>query len=70
MTEFVRRTVAESTADLASFEQIRRIAILPRELTIEDGELSPTLKVKRRIVEKKFADLIEAAYARPEKGAA
>ena len=56
------KEVTEKTADLASFEQIRRVAVLPRELTIEDGELSPTLKIKRRIVEKKFADVIEAAY--------
>jgi long-chain acyl-CoA synthetase len=61
--EFVRREVAGCTADLATFEQIRRIALLPRELTIEDGELSPTLKVKRRVVERKFAALIESAYA-------
>jgi long-chain acyl-CoA synthetase len=63
--EFVRRQVVGHTADLATFEQVRRIALLPRELTIEDGELSPTLKVKRRIVERKFADLIESAYREP-----
>ena len=60
--DFFTKEVTERTADLASFEQIRRVALLPRDLTIEDGELSPTLKVKRRIVEKKFADIIEAAY--------
>jgi hypothetical protein len=37
--------------------------MLPRELTIEDGELSPTLKVKRRIVEERYKSLIDAAYA-------
>jgi long-chain acyl-CoA synthetase len=63
--EFVRREVVAHTADLATFEQVRRIALLPRELTIEDGELSPTLKVKRRVVERKFADLIESAYREP-----
>ena len=60
--DFLTKEVTEKTADLASFEQIRRVAVLPRDLTIEDGELSPTLKIKRRIVEKKFADVIEAAY--------
>jgi long-chain acyl-CoA synthetase len=63
--ELLLREVIEKSADLASFETIRRIALLPRDLTIEDGELSPTLKVKRRIVEKKFAALIDAAYASP-----
>ncbi len=63
--DFVRREVVAKSADLASFESIRRIALLPRDLTIDDGELSPTLKVKRRIVETKFADLIASAYAKP-----
>jgi long-chain acyl-CoA synthetase len=61
--EFMQREVAAKTADLASFEQIRRIALLPRDLTIEDGDLSPTMKIRRRVVEEKFADVIEAAYA-------
>ncbi len=60
--EFVRKEVAENTADLAPFEQVRLIALLPRDLTIEDGELSPTFKVKRRIVESRYADLIDAVY--------
>jgi long-chain acyl-CoA synthetase len=62
--EFMREEVTKRTADLASYEQVRRIALLPRELTVEDGELSPTLKVKRRIVEAKYAGLIESAYAK------
>jgi long-chain acyl-CoA synthetase len=57
------REAAAHTADLASYERIQRVAILPRDLTIEDGELSPTLKVKRRIVEQRYAGLIERAYA-------
>ena len=60
--ELIEREVRQNTADLATFEQIRRVVLLPRDLTIEDGELSPTLKVKRRVVEKKFSDAIEAAY--------
>lgn len=45
-------------------EQVRRVTLLPRDLTLEDGDLSPTLKVKRRIVEARYASLIDAAYAR------
>jgi long-chain acyl-CoA synthetase len=59
---FMREEVIKRTADLASFEQVRKIVLLPRELTIEAGELSPTLKVKRRVVEAKYADLIDVAY--------
>jgi len=60
--DFMQKEVAEKSADLASFEAVRRVALLPRDLTIEDGELSPTMKVKRRVVEKKFADIIASAY--------
>ena len=62
--EFMLKEVIDKSADLASFESVRKIALLPRDLTIEDGELSPTLKVKRRVVEKKFADIIESAYGK------
>jgi long-chain acyl-CoA synthetase len=60
--DFILKEVIEKSSDLASFESVRKIALLPRDLTIEDGELSPTLKVKRRVVEKKFADVIDTAY--------
>ncbi len=53
----VIREVTTNTAELASYERIQRIAILPRDLTVEDGELSPTLKVKRRVVEQRYAAL-------------
>jgi long-chain acyl-CoA synthetase len=59
----VIREVELQTADLATYEQVRRVAVLPRDLTIEDGELSPTLKVKRRVVEERYAALIAQAYA-------
>jgi long-chain acyl-CoA synthetase len=62
--EFFAREAADKTSDLASFEAVRRVALLTRDLTVEDGELSPTLKIKRRVVEQKFAMLIESAYAR------
>jgi long-chain acyl-CoA synthetase len=61
--ECVVSEVEAQTADLAAFERVHRVAILPRDLTIEDGELSPTLKVKRRVVEQRYAALIEAAYS-------
>ncbi|HEX3463645.1 MAG TPA: long-chain fatty acid--CoA ligase [Candidatus Elarobacter sp.] len=57
------REAETHTADLAKYEQVHRVAVLPRDLTIEDGELSPTLKVKRRVVEQRYAPLIAAAYA-------
>jgi len=47
---------------LARFEQIKKFRILPTPLNLEDGHLTPTLKVKRRVVEKEFAELIEELY--------
>ena len=63
VADFLTKEVRDNTADLAKFEQVRRIGILPRELTVEDGDLSPTLKVKRRVVEAKYAGLIDRIYA-------
>jgi long-chain acyl-CoA synthetase len=49
--------------DLSQFERIKRFALLPREFSIEDGELTPSLKVRRKVVEEKFRETIEALYA-------
>lgn len=47
----------------ARVEHIRKFTILPRELSVEGGELTPSLKIKRNVVNKHFADEIEAMYA-------
>jgi long-chain acyl-CoA synthetase len=48
-------------------EQIRAFAILPSDLTIEDGSITPTLKVKRRIFESRYRDLIDSMYLAAER---
>jgi long-chain acyl-CoA synthetase len=48
--------------ELSQFERIKKIRLLPREFTIESGELTPTLKVRRKIVEEKWRDDIERIY--------
>jgi long-chain acyl-CoA synthetase len=58
----VQEAVDAANERLARYEQIRRFAILPAELSVEGGELTPTLKVKRREVDRKYAELIEAMY--------
>ena len=61
--EFLMNAVEKSTAGLASFETVKKVIPVEKDFTIEDGELTPTLKVKRRIVEKRFKNEIEALYA-------
>ena len=54
--------VRDVNSSLGRFEQVKRFRILPRTLTLEDGYLTPTLKVRRRAVERAFADLIDTLY--------
>jgi long-chain acyl-CoA synthetase len=56
-------TIRDLTRDLAQFEKIKRVSLLPREFTLEAGELTPTLKVKRRVVEEKYREVIDRMYA-------
>ena len=60
--EAFAKVVETTNAGLASYEQIKKHAVLPLMLSIEDGTLTPTLKVKRRVVEKQYTDLIEGLY--------
>jgi long-chain acyl-CoA synthetase len=59
----VQRTLDGVNADLARVEQIKKFVILPSPFTVETGELTPTLKVKRKVVEQKFSVEIESMYA-------
>ena len=62
IVDFLLEEVNRATPGLASYERIKRIAVLDRDLEIETGEMTPTLKVKRNIVARKYADLIESLY--------
>jgi long-chain acyl-CoA synthetase len=61
--KIVQSDVSMLTADLADYERIRRVALLPDEFSIDNGELTPTLKVKRRVIDEKFGDLIDELYS-------
>ena len=54
--------VEERNRLLASFESIKRFHILPRDFSIEDGEMTPTLKIKRKVVTQKFQKELESLY--------
>lgn len=59
----IMEDVVKLCADLPRYEQIKKIAVLDREFTIGDGEITPTMKVRRRAVESRYARQIESMYA-------
>ena len=47
---------------LAKYETVKQFAVLPRDLSVDEGELTPSLKVKRKVVEKRYAALLDKMY--------
>ena len=60
----VQKVVDEVNSHVGPVEQIKRFEILPHDLSQETGELTPTLKVKRNVVNEKFADVVDADLRR------
>jgi long-chain acyl-CoA synthetase len=60
--DLFQRQIAALTPNLAQYERVKKIALLENELTIESGELTPTLKVKRRVVDEKYRNVIDRLY--------
>jgi long-chain acyl-CoA synthetase len=61
--ELVQGIVDDVNLQHSRFEQVKRFAILPRDFSADEGEITPTLKLKRRVVQEHFADAIEGLYA-------
>ena len=61
----IQQMVDEANREKASFEQVKRFAILPRDFSAEEDEVTPTLKLKRRVCEQHFAAELEELYAQP-----
>ena len=59
---YVQGCISELNSRLNKWESIKQFRILPRDLTIEEGELTPSLKVKRKVVETRYSGLIESMY--------
>lgn len=57
-----REKIDQSTKDFASYEKIKYFALLPQELSMESGELTPTLKIKRKVVMEKYGEIIDGLY--------
>jgi long-subunit acyl-CoA synthetase (AMP-forming) len=60
--ELFQKGVDAVNANLANVEKIKKFTILPNDLSQDGGELTPTLKVKRKVVNEKYADQIQAIY--------
>jgi long-chain acyl-CoA synthetase len=70
VVDLIERQVAKLTADLSQYERVKRIALLEHEMTVEGGELTPTLKVRRKIVDQKYKSVIDKIYDDAEKNVA
>jgi long-chain acyl-CoA synthetase len=64
----IQKAIDEANKDLANIEQVKKFKVLPRELSQEEGELTPTLKVKREKVYENFKDEIEELYGNRDEG--
>ena len=62
----IQDVIDEINSHYARVEQIKRFEILPHELSQEAGELTPTLKIKRNVVQDKYTDTLDAIYRRPD----
>jgi long-chain acyl-CoA synthetase len=58
----IKPYIDEVNKSLAKYESIKKFKILPKDLTVEEGELTPSLKVKRKVVEKKYSQLLDKMY--------
>ena len=63
VNELINKEVAAVNQTLARVESIRKFTIIPKRLYEEDGEVTPTMKIKRKIIHESFRDIIEAMYA-------
>jgi long-chain acyl-CoA synthetase len=61
--QLIDAEVKRLTANLAQYETIKRFALLPEDFTFDNGALTFTLKLRRRVVEQQFHDVIEHLYA-------
>ncbi|WP_419870311.1 AMP-dependent synthetase/ligase [Chryseobacterium sp. CT-SW4] len=59
---FYKHKIKELQVELSDFEKVKRFTLMPSEFEINTGEITPTLKVKRNVVLKKYADIIEKMY--------
>ncbi|RKY54738.1 MAG: long-chain fatty acid--CoA ligase [Candidatus Neomarinimicrobiota bacterium] len=62
LVEFISKEIERRTERFSNFERVKKFRILPRDLTMEENELTPSLKVRRRVVLEHFADVVDEMY--------
>jgi long-chain acyl-CoA synthetase len=60
---FLLAEIQRATPDLAPYERVKKIVVLDRDFELESGEITPTLKVRRSLIEQKYASAVDALYA-------
>jgi long-chain acyl-CoA synthetase len=55
----VQRDAIDLTRELSDYERVKRVYLLPREFSIDKGEMTPTLKIKRSVIDEKYEEAID-----------
>jgi len=55
----VQRDAVDLTRELSDYERVKRVYLLPREFSIDKGEMTPTLKIKRSVIDEKYEEAID-----------
>ena len=58
----IKREIEEAQKEFANYERVRHFVLLPEPFTVENGMMTPTLKIKRKGVEERYKELIESLY--------
>ncbi|MCP4133990.1 MAG: long-chain fatty acid--CoA ligase [bacterium] len=62
ITDFYNKRIKDQSADLAGYEKIKAFSLIPNEFSQEGGELTPTMKIKRKVIKEKYKEIIDAMY--------
>ena len=62
VTQLIEEEITRINKNLASYETIKKFRLLPRDFTIESGELTPSLKLKRKVCTERYKDYIQSLY--------
>jgi long-chain acyl-CoA synthetase len=62
INDLIRRQIDSATAELARFEKVKKFVLLEKEFTVEAGEMTPTLKLKRRVIDERYRPVIDELY--------